>query len=64
MSAIPFKVLSKGSQGNYSQVHLIALLTASLSHYHDDFAVAVVDEVSSFDKNNLLIFGVVSLFLL
>jgi hypothetical protein len=27
------------------QIHLIASLTAGLSHYHDEFAVAVVDEV-------------------
>jgi regulator of nonsense transcripts 2 len=32
-------------KGKYSQVHLIASLTAGLSRYHDAFAVAVVDEV-------------------
>lgn len=42
------KCFLKVHKGKYSQVHLIALLTASLSRYHDDFAVAVVDEVSSF----------------
>lgn len=36
---------SKGSQGKYNHVHLIALLTAHLSRYHDGFAVAVVDEL-------------------
>ncbi|KAL6899559.1 hypothetical protein ACP4OV_006217 [Aristida adscensionis] len=39
------KCFLKVHKGKYSQVHLIALLTASLSRYHDDFAVAVVDEV-------------------
>jgi regulator of nonsense transcripts 2 len=42
------KCFLKVHKGKYSQVHLIALLTAGLSRYHDDFAVAVVDEVSSF----------------
>ena len=40
------KCFLKVHKGKYSQVHLIALLTAGLSHYHDDFHVAVVDEVS------------------
>ncbi|OEL29494.1 Regulator of nonsense transcripts UPF2 [Dichanthelium oligosanthes] len=35
----------ESSKGKYSQVHLIALLTAGLSCYHHDFAVTVVDEV-------------------
>ncbi|KAM0923815.1 hypothetical protein ACQ4PT_005325 [Festuca glaucescens] len=39
------KCFLKVHKGKYSQVHLIALLTAGLSHYHDDFPVAVVDEV-------------------
>ncbi|AQK53781.1 Regulator of nonsense transcripts UPF2 [Zea mays] len=39
------KCFLKVHKGKYSQVHLIALLTASLSRYHDDFAVSVVDEV-------------------
>ncbi|KAE8805482.1 Regulator of nonsense transcripts 2 [Hordeum vulgare] len=39
------KCFLKVHKGKYSQVHLIALLTAGLSHYHDDFHVAVVDEV-------------------
>lgn len=32
-------------RGKYGQIHLIASLTAGLSRYHDEFAVAVVDEV-------------------
>lgn len=36
----------KVHKGKYSQVHLIALLTAGLSRYHNEFAVAVVDEVN------------------
>uniref|UniRef100_A0A1D1Y076 Regulator of nonsense transcripts 2 n=2 Tax=Anthurium amnicola TaxID=1678845 RepID=A0A1D1Y076_9ARAE len=39
------KCFLKVHRGKYSQVHLIALLTAGLSRYHDEFAVAVVDEV-------------------
>lgn len=39
------KCFLKVHKGKYSQVHLIALLTAGLNRYHDDFAVAVVDEV-------------------
>uniref|UniRef100_A0A0A9CYX7 MIF4G domain-containing protein n=1 Tax=Arundo donax TaxID=35708 RepID=A0A0A9CYX7_ARUDO len=39
------KCFLKVHKGKYSHVHLIALLTAGLSRYHDDFAVAVVDEV-------------------
>lgn len=39
------KCFLKVHKGKYSQVHLIALLTAGLSRYHDDFAVVVVDEV-------------------
>ncbi|MQL74633.1 hypothetical protein Taro_007011 [Colocasia esculenta] len=39
------KCFLKVHKGKYSQVHLIALLTAGLSRYHDEFAVAVVDEV-------------------
>ncbi|XWS66111.1 hypothetical protein CRYUN_Cryun05aG0172300 [Craigia yunnanensis] len=31
--------------GKYGQIHLIASLTAGLSRYHDEFSVAVVDEV-------------------
>ncbi|KAL1562893.1 Regulator of nonsense transcripts upf2 [Salvia divinorum] len=31
--------------GKYGEIHLIASLTASLSRYHDDFAVAIADEV-------------------
>lgn len=38
----------KVHKGKYGQIHLIASLTAGLSHYHDEFAVAVVDEVGSF----------------
>lgn len=39
------KCFMKVHKGKYSQVHLIASLTAGLSRYHDAFAVAVVDEV-------------------
>nr|CAD1827855.1 unnamed protein product [Ananas comosus var. bracteatus] len=39
------KCFLKVHRGKYSQVHLIALLTAGLGRYHDDFAVAIVDEV-------------------
>lgn len=38
----------KVHKGKFGQIHLIASLTAGLSRYHDEFAVAVVDEVSSF----------------
>lgn len=40
------KCFMKVHKGKYSQVHLIALLTAGLSRYHNEFAVAVVDEVN------------------
>ncbi|CAM0903744.1 unnamed protein product [Alopecurus aequalis] len=43
------KCFLKVNKGKYSQVHLIALLTAGLSHYHDDFHVAVVDEQDLLD---------------
>ncbi|KAJ4812115.1 Regulator of nonsense transcripts 2 [Rhynchospora pubera] len=39
------KCFLKVHKGKYSHIYLIALLTAGLSRYHDDFAVAVVDEV-------------------
>ncbi|XP_009778348.1 regulator of nonsense transcripts UPF2 [Nicotiana tabacum] len=39
------KCFMKVHRGKYGQIHLIASLTAGLSRYHDDFAVAVVDEV-------------------
>lgn len=39
------KCFLKVHKGKYSQIHLIAILTAGLSRYHDEFAVAVVDEV-------------------
>ncbi|XP_047315125.1 regulator of nonsense transcripts UPF2 isoform X1 [Impatiens glandulifera] len=39
------KSFLKVHKGKYGQIHLIASLTAGLSRYHDDFAVAVVDEV-------------------
>ncbi|KAL5208454.1 hypothetical protein ABZP36_032889 [Zizania latifolia] len=39
------KCFLKVHKGKYSHVHLIALLTAGLSRHHDDFAIAVVDEV-------------------
>jgi hypothetical protein len=38
-------------KGKYSQVHLMASLTAGLSRYHDGFAVAVVDEVITSTSN-------------
>lgn len=40
------KCFLKVHKGKYGQIHLIASLTAGLSRYHDEFAVAVVDEVS------------------
>ncbi|XP_057981862.1 regulator of nonsense transcripts UPF2 isoform X1 [Malania oleifera] len=39
------KCFMKVHKGKYGQIHLLASLTAGLSRYHDDFAVAVVDEV-------------------
>ncbi|KAH7840664.1 hypothetical protein Vadar_019892 [Vaccinium darrowii] len=39
------KCFMKVHKGKYGQIHLIAALTAGLSDYHDEFAVAVVDEV-------------------
>ncbi|XP_074308336.1 regulator of nonsense transcripts UPF2-like [Silene latifolia] len=39
------KCFLKVHRGKYGQIHLIASLTAGLSYYHDNFAVAVVDEV-------------------
>ncbi|KAL9226515.1 hypothetical protein vseg_002321 [Gypsophila vaccaria] len=39
------KCFLKVHRGKYGQIHLIASLTACLSCYHDNFAVAVVDEV-------------------
>ncbi|KAF9597885.1 hypothetical protein IFM89_022097 [Coptis chinensis] len=39
------KCFMKVHKGKYSQVHVIASLTAGLSRYHDEFAVAVVDKV-------------------
>ncbi|XP_055835205.1 regulator of nonsense transcripts UPF2 isoform X2 [Solanum dulcamara] len=39
------KCFMKVHRGKYGQIHLIASLTAGLSRYHDDFSVAVVDEV-------------------
>lgn len=42
------KCFMKVHKGKFGQIHLIASLTAGLSRYHDEFAVAVVDEVSSF----------------
>ncbi|GFP82417.1 regulator of nonsense transcripts upf2 [Phtheirospermum japonicum] len=38
------KCFLKVHKGKYGQIHLIASLSAGLSRYHDDFAVAVVDE--------------------
>lgn len=39
------KCFMKVHRGKYGHIHLIASLTAGLSRYHDEFAVAVVDEV-------------------
>jgi regulator of nonsense transcripts 2 len=39
------KCFMKVHKGKYGQIHLIASLTAGLSRFHDEFAVAVVDEV-------------------
>ncbi|KAH7547967.1 hypothetical protein JRO89_XS14G0045500 [Xanthoceras sorbifolium] len=38
------KCFMKVHKGKYGQIHLLASLTAGLSRYHDEFAVAVVDE--------------------
>ncbi|KAM7277030.1 hypothetical protein ACFE04_018896 [Oxalis oulophora] len=38
------KCFLKVHKGKYGQIHLLASLTAGLSRYHDEFAVAVVDE--------------------
>ncbi|KAH9311222.1 hypothetical protein KI387_026257, partial [Taxus chinensis] len=43
--AYVLKCFMKVHKGKYSQVHLIASLTAGLSRYQEEFAVAVVDEV-------------------
>lgn len=39
------KCFMKIHKGKYGQIHLIASLAAGLSRYHDEFAVAIVDEV-------------------
>eukprot|EP00250_Pteridium_aquilinum_P005189 c15322_g1_i1 orf=194-3865(+) len=39
------KCFMKVHKGKYSQVHLIASLTACLSRYHEAFSIGVVDEV-------------------
>lgn len=52
------KCFMKVHKGKYSQVHLIASLTAGLSRYHDEFAVAVVDEVCSCPLVHLLFWPV------
>lgn len=41
------KCFMKVHKGKYGQIHLIASLTSGLSRYHDEFSVAVVDEVRS-----------------
>lgn len=38
----------KVHKGKYGQIHLIASLTSGLSRHHEEFAVAIVDEVCSF----------------
>lgn len=47
------KCFMKVHRGKYGQIHLIASLTAGLSRYHDDFSVAVVDEVCPFQCTNV-----------
>ncbi|CAI9091024.1 OLC1v1025941C1 [Oldenlandia corymbosa var. corymbosa] len=39
------KCFMKIHKGKFGQIHLIASLTAGLSRYHEDFSVAVIDEV-------------------
>ncbi|XP_019415182.1 PREDICTED: regulator of nonsense transcripts UPF2-like isoform X10 [Lupinus angustifolius] len=39
------KCFMKVHKGKYGQIHLLASLAAGLSRYHDEFAVAIVDEV-------------------
>ncbi|XP_042374073.1 regulator of nonsense transcripts UPF2-like [Zingiber officinale] len=39
------KCFLKVHKGKYSQVHLIAVLTGGLGRYHDEFVVALIDEV-------------------
>jgi regulator of nonsense transcripts 2 len=39
------KCFMKVHKGKYGQIHLIASLTSGLSRHHDEFVVAVVDEV-------------------
>lgn len=43
------KCFMKVHKGKYGQIHLVASLAAGLSRYHDEFAVAIVDEVVIFD---------------
>ncbi|KAK4578949.1 hypothetical protein RGQ29_028851 [Quercus rubra] len=43
------KCFMKVHKGKYGQIHLIASLTAGLSRYHDEFAIAVVDEQDALD---------------
>ncbi|KAK4356080.1 hypothetical protein RND71_025051 [Anisodus tanguticus] len=51
-SARVSKVRSPLHQGQVCQIHLIASLTIGLSRYHDDFSVAVVDEIYLMDELN------------
>ncbi|GKV52114.1 hypothetical protein SLEP1_g58709 [Rubroshorea leprosula] len=39
------KCFMKVHKGKYGQIHLIASLTSGLSRHHEEFAIAVVDEV-------------------
>ncbi|OIV97285.1 hypothetical protein TanjilG_07037 [Lupinus angustifolius] len=39
------KCFMKVHKGKYGHIHLLASLAAGLSRYHDEFAVAIVDEV-------------------
>ncbi|XP_054794986.1 regulator of nonsense transcripts UPF2-like isoform X2 [Prosopis cineraria] len=41
------KCFMKVHKGKYGQIHLLASLAAGLSRYHDEFAVAIVDEVGT-----------------
>lgn len=51
------KCFMKVHKGKYGQIHLIASLTAGLSRYHDEFAVAVVDEVGLYFFYSLFVLG-------
>ncbi|CAN6835437.1 unnamed protein product [Brassica oleracea] len=50
-------------QGEYGQIHLIASLTSGLSRHHEEFAVAIVDELCSVHSTGLfeILWGAVQL---